>query len=69
MEQETGLLAALVGWSPLIIIMAVWFIWMRIATRRHGSMVEIGRANTEAVRANTEAVRDLTEELKRHGSK
>ncbi len=69
MERETGLLAALLGWSPLIIIMAVWFVWMLIATRRQGSMANICRENTEAVRANTEAVKVLIEELRRHGSK
>ena len=65
MEDSSGIVAALIGWLPLIIIMLVFGVWMRATARRQGSMTEVGRENTRAVEENTEAVKALVEELKR----
>jgi hypothetical protein len=48
---------------PFILILVVWFAYMRRVATRQGSMAEIGRENTEAVRQNTEVLKALLAKL------
>lgn len=61
--DEASFVRQLVNWLPLILILVVWFIYVRRVASRQGSMAEIGRENTEAVRQNTEALKALLAKL------
>ncbi|MER8428248.1 hypothetical protein [Mesorhizobium sp. M1403] len=61
--DEASLVRQLVNWLPFILILVVWFAYMRRVATRQGSMAEIGRENTEAVRQNTEVLKALLAKL------
>ncbi|AZN99968.1 hypothetical protein EJ066_24130 [Mesorhizobium sp. M9A.F.Ca.ET.002.03.1.2] len=61
--DDPSLVPQLVGWLPFILIVLVWFVYMRRVAARQGSMAEVGRENTEAVRQNTEVLKALLAKL------
>lgn len=61
--DESSFVRQLVNWLPFILILVVWFAYMRRVNTRRGSMAEIGREDTEAVRQNTEALKALLAKL------
>ncbi|MER8716343.1 hypothetical protein [Mesorhizobium sp. M1295] len=61
--DEASLVRQLVNWLPFILILVVWFAYMRRVATRQGSMAEIGREKTEAVRQNTEVLKALLAKL------
>ncbi|RUU23430.1 hypothetical protein EOD08_26160, partial [Mesorhizobium sp. M6A.T.Ca.TU.002.02.2.1] len=61
--DEAWLVRQLVNWLPFILILVVWFAYMRRVATRQGVMAEIGRENTEAVRQNTEVLKALLAKL------
>lgn len=58
-SSHTDIVATLLGWTPILLLL-LWLVYFtRRSQKRQGSMVEVGRENTEAVRENTAAVREL----------
>ena len=58
-----ALLGLIISWLPMVIILAVWILFMRRSMSRQGGMMQVGRENTAAVQENTAALKALLAKL------
>ena len=61
--DDTSITSQFVSWLPMIAILGLWYVFMRRSSGRQGSMIDVGRENTEAVKENTEVLKAVLAKL------
>lgn len=52
-----------VSWLPMLLMLAVWLLFMRQIQARHAKTTEWVKENSKAIEANSAAVRESLEKL------